>query len=223
MLSTIITLLKSECLLLWRRAHEWLYPIAFFVMVLLLFPLAFSPDPVFLTHYLPGCVWIAALLGSLLSIETIFYTDIEDGLLEQLLISETPFAMILLAKLAAQWVLTELPLILLMPVIGVMFGVSFKVVGLLMVSLLLGTPILTCIGCFGVALTIGLKQQGALLGLLILPLSIPVLIFGVNIVQQAALNLQTLGPIAFLAGLCVLAIVLLPVAIAETIRIGVGD
>lgn len=213
----------TELLLLLRRSQEWLYPVGFFIIVISLFPLAFTPDPAFLQKYVPGCVWIAALLSSLLSIEPVFSSDLEDGNLEQLLLSATPLSWLLSAKLAAQWLVTEFSLIVLTPILGVLFHLSMTTTFILCLSLLLGTPILTLVGSLGVALTLGLRQQGVLLGLLILPLVTPVLIFGVNIVQQAQSGFSILGPIAFLGGVAVLAITILPTVIAGALRVSFDD
>jgi heme exporter protein B len=127
------------------------------------------------------------------------------------------------AKLSAQWLVTELPLVILSPILCWLFHLPFTAIVSLFFSLLLGTPILTLIGSLGVALVLGLRQQGVLLGLLILPLVTPVIIFGVNIVQQSQANLPIAGPLAFLAGLSIFAITLLPWAIAATIRVGIDD
>lgn len=213
----------TELTLLLRRSQEWLYPLGFFIIVITLFPLAFTPDPEFLQKYVPGCVWIAALLASLLSIQNVFVTDMEDGNLEQLVLSPAPLTLVMFAKLGAQWLVTQLPLILLTPVIGVIFHLSLWSTFALCVSLLVGTPILTLIGSLGVALTLGLRQQGVLLGLLILPLVTPVLIFGVNITQQSQAGFSILAPLAFLAGLTMIAITLLPWTIAATLRISLDD
>lgn len=214
---------QIELLLLLRRSHEWLYPLGFFVIVISLFPLAFTPDPQFLQKFVPGFMWIAALLASLLSIENVFFTDVEDGNIEQLLLSQIPLTLLVLAKLSAQWLVSELPLILLTPLLGSLFHLTLPTMLALSLSLLLGTPILVLIGSLGVALTLGLRQQGVLLGLLILPLVTPVLIFGVNIVQQAQAGFSIIGPLAFLGGLCAFAITLLPWAIAATLRISLDD
>lgn len=216
-------LFYTELVLLLRRSQEWLYSVGFFVIVISLFPLAFTPDPAFLQKYVPGCIWIAALLASLLAVENVFYTDLEDGNLEQLVLSQTPLTMIVIAKMCAQWIVTELPLILLTPILGVMFHLSASTIAALCASLLIGTPILTLIGSLGVALTLGLRQQGMLLGLLMLPLVTPVLIFGVNIVQQEQAGFSIAAPLAFLSGLSILAITALPYAIAATLRVGMDD
>lgn len=216
-------LFYTELLLLLRRSQDWLYPLAFFMIVICLFPLAFTPDPVFLQKYVPGCIWIAALLASLLSIDNVFFSDLEDGYIEQLLLSHGSLSLVMLTKLAAQWLVTQLPLILITPVLGLMFGLSLQVIIALCLSLLFGTPILTFIGGIGAALTIGLRQQGAMLGMLILPLVVPVLIFGVNVAQQAQAGFSIAGPLAFLAGLCVLVVMLMPMAIGTTLRVGMDD
>lgn len=213
----------TECLLLLRRSQEWLYPLGFFIIVISLFPLAFSPDPAFLQKYIPGCIWIAALLASLLSIENVFYTDMEDGYLEQQILSTMPLTLLVFAKLCAQWLITELPLIFLTPLLGWIFNLPAHATLSLCLGLLLGTPILTLIGSLAVALTLGLRQQGVMLGLLMFPLITPVLIFGVNIVQQSQAGFSVSGPFAFLAGLCVLAMTLLPFAIAAALKVSVDD
>jgi heme exporter protein B len=223
MLSAAKYFFLTEILLLWRRSQEWLYPLAFFLIIICLFPLAFTPDPIFLQKYIPGCIWIAALLASLLSIENIFYTDMEEGYLEQLLLSQLPLSFLVLIKLNVQWLVTQVPLILLTPLLGLMFHLSATTILTLCASLLLGTPILVLMGSLCVALTLGLRQQGVLLGLLVFPLVTPVLIFGVSLVQQSQAGLSILGPLTFLGGLMMFTITLLPVTIAAMLRAGMDD
>lgn len=223
MLKVAYYLFYMELILLLRHSQEWLYPLGFFIIIISLFPLAFTPDPVFLQKYVPGCIWIAALLANLLATENIFLSDIEDGYIEQILLSPVPLPVIVLIKLSAQWLATELPLILLTPLIGILFHLSITTTIALCLSLLVGTPILILLGGFGAALILGLKQQGVLLALLILPLVTPVLIFGVNIVQQSQAGLSLAGSLAFLTGLSILAITLLPLAISAALRISMDD
>lgn len=223
MLKAAVLVFYTELILLLRRSQEWLYPLGFFIIVMSLFPLAITSDPLLLQRIIPGCIWIAALLASLLSIQSLFSTDVEDGNLEQWLLSQTPLSFLLFAKLSAQWLVTELPLVLLTPLLGCMFHLPATATIALCYSLLLGTPVLTLIGSLGVALTLGLRQQGVLLSLLILPLAVPVLIFGVIIVQQSQTGLSIAGPLAFLAGLSMLAITFLPWAIAATLRISMDE
>lgn len=223
MLKALGFIFYAECLVLLRRSQEWLYPLGFFLILMTLFPLAYTPDAVLLQKLMPGCVWIAALLASLLSIENVFVMEIEEGNLEQVLVSNIPLSLYIAIKLFVQWLVTQVPLILLTPLLGVLFHLSGAAIGVLCLSLLLGTPILTLIGSLGVALTLGLRQQGVLLGLLILPLVIPILIFGVNIVQQVQNGLSLIGPLVFLSGLLVFAMTLVPFAIAAGLRIGLED
>lgn len=223
MLKTLWTVFYFELLLLWRRSHEWLYPLAFFVIVISLFPFAFSPDPLLLQTMIPGGVWIAALFASILSVETIFHADMEEGSLEQWMLSPIPLPFLTLAKLAAHWLTTALPLIILTPFIGWIFKLSTDTIIILAASLLLGTPILTLIGSFGVALTLGLRQQGVMMSLLILPLSAPVLIFGVNMVLQSAAGFSAAGPLAMLAGLLTIAVIGIPFAASAALRVGLDD
>jgi heme exporter protein B len=213
----------TELILLLRHSQEWLYPLAFFVIVLSLFPLAITPDPALLIKIMPGCIWIAALLANLLSIQPLFFIDMEEGYLEQCLLSQIPLHLFMLAKLSAQWLVSTLPLILLIPFLSSAFHLSVSASIVLCCTLLLGTPIVTLIGSLGAALTLGLRQQGALLGLIILPLNVPVLIFSVMIVQQSQAGLSIASPLAFLAGLSLLAITLLPWTIAVTLRISLDD
>ena len=213
----------NEMLLLKRRAQTWLYPLCFFTLVICLFPLAFSPDPVFLQEYIAGCIWIAALLASLMSAENIFFTDIEDGFLEQLLLGDVPLNTLVLIKMAAHWLVAALPLIILTPLLGLLFNLSASMIIALCMSLLAGTPALLLIAAFAAALSIGLRQQGAMLGLLILPLVTPVLIFGVSISHQLQAGFSIVAPLAFLAAISLFAIALLPWAIAAALRTSVDD
>lgn len=223
MLTTLRSIFYFEWTLLLRRSQEWLYPLGFFAIVITLFPLAFTPDPVFLQKYVPGCIWIAALLASMLSVEHLFAADIEEAYLEQMVLSQLPLSLLLLTKLAAQWLTTQLPLILLTPIIGILFHLPFSTVWTLCLGLLLGTPVLMLTGCLGTVLTLGLRQQGVLLSLLMLPLVVPILIFGVSIVQQSQAGLSITGPLSFLAGIFFLSITLLPVTIAATIKISLDN
>ncbi len=218
MLSALKFIFLSELRLRLRRSHEWLYPLGFFFIVMSLFPLAITPDPLLLKKIIPGGIWIAALLASLLSIENVYFTDLEEGHLQQCLLSQIPLALIIFIKLSAEWLLTQLPLILLTPLLGIWFHLSFTCVLSLCISLLLGTPILTLLGSLCVALTLGLRQQGVLLGLLLFPLITPVLIFAMSLVMQQEAGLSISGSLAFLAGLCTFALTILPFTIAVTLR-----
>jgi heme exporter protein B len=206
-----------------RRSFEWTYPLVFFVIIMCLFPLAFTPNPSFLSIIVPGCTWMAALLASLLSLENIFFGDFEDGCLEQMLLSNVPLPLLILIKLVVKWIVTQLPLIILVPLLGLLFHLSWQTIWVLSLGLTLGTPILILVGCLGAALTLGVKQSGALLGLLILPLNVPVLIFGVSMVEQSTAGFKILGPLSFLAGLCIFAVLFLPLTIAKILRLMMDD
>lgn len=223
MLSGLRAALYFELLLVWRRAQEWLYPLTFFLMVISLFPFAFSPDPLLLQTLIPGGIWIAALFANLLAITTVFQTEHEEGYLEQWLFSPLPLPFLVFAKLLAYWLTTMLPLIVLTPLIGWLFHLSNHAIIVLMFSLLLGTPMLTLLGSLGAALTLGLRQQGVVLSLLILPLASPILIFGVNVVLQAAAGFEISGPLFLLAGLMMLGLTAVPFAIAAALRTGLDD
>lgn len=223
MLKALCYIFKTEVNLLLRRSLEWIYPLAFFIIVISLFPLALSPDPTFLKKFIPGCIWIAALLANFLATENIFTRDLEDGNLEQALLSPIPLSYIMLAKVSAQWFVTQLPLILLTPLLGLIFQLSSFATLVLATTLLIGTPIITLLGTVIVVLSLGLRQQGVLLGMLLLPLTVPVLIFAVNIVQQAQNGISIVAPLAFLAGLLLISFSLLPFAIAMTLRIAFDD
>jgi len=221
MLKAFRYLFFYELLLFFRRSQEWLYPLIFFSIVLSLFPLAISPDPLVLQKIAPGVIWIAALLASILALENIFQSDIEEGYLEQLLLSSHPLSWLLLAKISAHWLVAELPLIILAPFLAWVFHLSSVSMLTLLLSLLLGTPIISLVGTFGVALTLGLRNQGVLLSLLILPLLVPVLIFAVSTVQQSEAGLPVIGNFAMLGGLLFLALSLLPWATASVLRLSV--
>ncbi|OGT38077.1 MAG: heme exporter protein CcmB [Gammaproteobacteria bacterium RIFCSPHIGHO2_12_FULL_38_14] len=223
MLKSIWFIFKTEILIHIHRSKTWLYPLCFFFIVMILFPFAFTPDPLFLKKWIPGCIWIAALFSNLLSIDSFLLNDLEDSHLEQLLLSQLPLPFVLLIKLFVQWIISILPIIMMTPVIGLWFHLSFSTIKILGLSLLVGTPCLTLISSLGVVLTLGLRQQGMLLCLLILPLIVPILIFGTSITQQASVNLSTSGPLLFLAGLSLFAATCLPFAMAATLRMSCDD
>ena len=212
--------LRMELKLLLQRSQEWLYPLSFFILLTCLFPILFSPEPVFIIKFFPSTIWFAALLASLLAIENLFTTDLEEGYLAQVYLQQTSLLSYVLVKVIAKWLATQLPLIIATPIIASLLGIPLQITMALTLSLLIGTPILTLIGTFGVSLMIGLRQQGMLLGFLIFPLVIPVLIFGMACVQQAQLGLSVSGPMSFLAGLNLCTCALLPIAISATLRLG---
>lgn len=223
MLNAMRHIFYMEILLQWRHSRECLYALGFYVVVISLFPIALTPDPVLLKKLAAGCIWIALLLANLLAVQNTFLSDTEDGFIEQLILSPLPLYCSLLAKLAAIWVVTALPLLLLTPLMGWLFALSNHAILFLSLSLLIGTPLLTFLGCLSTALTLGLKQQGTLLGIIFLPLSIPILIFGVSLVEQAENHLAISGILAFLAGCSLLAIIILPWIISIVLNLSLMD
>lgn len=214
--------LKRDLLLAYRRKSDLVNPLIFFLMVATLFPLGVSPDPKFLADVAPGVVWVAALLATLLSMDSLFRSDFEDGTLEQLLLSPQPLFMVVLAKVLAHWMMSGLPLTLLAPLLGVMLFLPAEGMAGLMMSLLLGTPTLSLVGAIGAALTVGLRKGGVLISLLVLPLYIPVLIFGTGAVQAAITGLPLSGYLAILGAMLALGLIMAPLAISAALRISVS-
>lgn len=214
--------LKRDMVLAFRRKSELVNPLIFFLIVVTLFPIGVSPEPQFLAELAPGLLWVAALLATLLSMESLFRADFEDGSLEQLLLSPQPLFMVVLAKVSAHWLMSGLALTLVAPVLAVMLFLPAEGMPGLMLSLLLGTPTLSLIGAIGAALTVGLRRGGVLISLLVLPLYIPVLIFGSSAVQAAITGLPLGGYFALLGALLALALALAPLATGAALRISVS-
>ncbi len=217
-----LTLLKRDLMLAYRHRTELLNPLLFFVIVVTLFPLGVTPEAKSLQMMAPGVIWVAALLAAMLSLDSLFRADFEDGALEQIALNEHPLALLVLAKVLAHWLVSGLPLILLAPVLGVLLFLPSHAMPTLVATLALGTPVLSLIGAIGVALTVGLRRGGVLLSLLVLPLYIPVLIFAANAVNQAAGGMEVSGQLYFLGALLMLAITLSPFAIAAALRISLS-
>lgn len=213
--------LRRESLLLARRRHDVINPLAFFVIVTVLFPLGISPEANVLTGIAPGVIWVAALLATLLSIDGLFRADFEDGSLDQILTSPQSLLIVVLAKVVSHWLSSGFLLALISPLLGVLLFLPAQVMPTLVLSLLLGTPALTLIGAIGAGLTVSLRKGGVLISLLVLPLYIPVLIFGTATVQAGAIGLPVQGHLALLAAILLLSLMLAPVAIAAAIKISV--
>jgi len=223
-MSSVFTLLLArETRLLFRRPAELANPLVFFAIVIALFPLAVGPETQLLQTISPGLVWVAALLAVLLSLDGLFRSDFEDGSLEQWVVSPHPLALRFLSKVLSPWVFSGLALVLLSPLLCLLLGLPLVTIPVLLISLLLGTPILSLLGAVGAALTVGLKRGGLLLALLILPLYIPVLILGSGALQAALQGLPAVGHLLWLASLTALAVTLTPFAIAAGLKISVGE
>ena len=210
--------LSRDLLLATRNKTDVVKPLIFFLLVSALVPLAIAPDAPRLAQLAPGIIWIFAVLATLLSVERLFSDDLRDGSLEQMLMSPNLMIMPILGKIAAHWLMIGLPLTLLSPVIAIWFSLSAKAVIPMMLSLALGTGVLSLIGAVGAALTLP-RQGGVLLALLVMPLYMPVLIFGSATIQSAVDGLDWTAPLATLAALLAIAIALCPVAINASLRL----
>ncbi len=222
LLSAFMILLRRDLTLAFRRRAEVINPLLFFVLVTALFPLGIGADPNQLRAIGPGIIWVAALLAALLSLETIFRSDFEDGSLEQIMLSPHPLSVLTLAKVCAHWLVTGLPLLITAPLLGLLLDLSGDAIITLMKTLALGTPALSTIGAIGVALTVGMRRGGMILSLLVLPLYVPILMFGAGAVSAAAAGLPIHAHLSLLAALLVLSISLAPAATAASLRISLS-
>jgi heme exporter protein B len=195
--------------------------LAFFIIVVTLFPLGVGPEPQLLRTIAPGVIWVAALLASMLSLPRMFASDHADGTLEQMLLGAAPLGGIVVAKVVAHWLVSGLPLVLLSPVLALQYDVDADALATLPLTLLFGTPVLGFIGAIGAALTLGLRSAGVLLSLLVLPLYVPVLILGAGAVDMASAGMNTQGHFLLLAALLVLSAAFAPWAVAAALRISV--
>ena len=216
-------IIKRELQIAMRKQAEILNPLWFFLIVITLFPLVIGPDPELLSRIAPGVAWVAALLSALLSFERLFRDDYIDGSLEQLMLTSQPLVLTALAKVLAHWLLTGLPLILLSPIAALLLSLEIPIWWALVLTLLLGTPVLSCLGAIGVALTVGLRKGGVLLSLLVVPLFIPVLIFSASVLDAAGLNLPYSGQLAILGAILAGVMTLSPFAIATALRISLDQ
>jgi heme exporter protein B len=214
---------KRDLTLAWRRWDEVAQPLIFYVVVTTMFPLATTPDLSELRKIGGGVVWVAALLASLLALEALFRADVEDGTMEQWVLSGQPLGWLLLAKVAAHWVLTGLPLVIMSPIVGTGLGLPTSAWGILMLSLLMGTGTLSVMGGIGAALTVGVRRGSVLLSLLVLPLAMPLLIFGARAVAMQMDGDSPAGPLQLLAAVFFMALSLGPIAMSAAIRISVEN
>ncbi|QDY42582.1 heme exporter protein CcmB [Candidatus Pantoea soli] len=212
-------IIQRELKIAFRSGAEVINPLWFFLIVITLFPLGIGPEPQQLARIAPGVVWVAALLASLLALERLFRDDFLDGSLEQLLLLPTPLPLTVLGKVVAHWLLTGLPLILLSPLAALLLSLDFAGWRAMALTLLLGTPTLSFLGAIGTGLTVGLRRGGVLLSLLVLPLSIPVLIFATAAIEAAGQGLPVSGYLAILGAMLAVSATLSPFATAAALRI----
>jgi heme exporter protein B len=215
------TVARRDLRLAGRRRSEALLPLGFFIIAAGLFPLGVGPEPQTLRQIGPGVVWVCALLAALLSVTQMFAGDHQDGSLEQMLLSPRPLIGIVLGKVLAHWLSSGLPLVLLAPLLGLMFELSGPAIVTLVQTLLLGTPVLSLLGAIGAALTLGLRGGAALLFLLLLPLTVPALIFGSSAVAAADAGLPVRAQLSLLGALLILTALGAPWATAAALRISV--
>ena len=214
-------LVWRDLILAWRRRADVLATLFFFVIVVSLFPLGIGPEPQLLRAIAPGIVWVAALLASMLSLGRIFSNDFQDGTLEQILLTPQPIFLLVLAKMLAHWLVSEVPLVIVAPLLGVQFGLSQNTLATITVSLLLGTPILILVGSVGAALTLGLRAANVLIALLVLPLCIPALIFGAGAVDASVNGTGSQPWLLLLAATLIVSLVFAPWATSAALRISV--
>jgi len=215
----MLLMYRRDLVLAFRHWDQVAQPVVFFAMVTTLFPLALSPELGELRELAGGVLWVAALLSALLGLEFLFRADHADGTLEQMLLSGQPLALLALAKGAAHWTASGLPLVLVSPLLAASLGVPGAALVTVVLSLALGTGILSALGAIGAALTLGLRRGSMLLSLLVLPLAMPALIFGARAIDMAVHGEAASGPLLLLASMLVLTLTLAPLATAAALRI----
>ena len=207
--------------LAWRRKADILSTVFFFIIVVSLFPLGIGPETQLLRSIAPGVIWVAALLASMLSLNRLFANDLQDGTLEQLLLTPQPLFLVVLGKVLAHWIVSEIPLVLIAPLVGLQFDIPADTLGILVVSLLVGTPVLSLIGSVGAALTLGLRGGGVLISILVLPLYIPALIFGAGAVEASIIGASPAPHLNLLGAFAIVSLIFSPWATAAALRISV--
>jgi heme exporter protein B len=214
-----VALLKRDFALTWRRRGDALNPLLFAVIVVALFPFALGPEPAVLERIAAGTIFVAVLLAGLLSLDQLFRSDLEDGSLEQLVLSPHPLSLLLACKIAVHWLTTALPLIVVAPLLAVLLHLPAAVLPVLLAALAMATPLLSLIGAMCVALTVGMRRSGMLLTLLVLPLLVPVLIFGAGACNAVQSGLPFSPPLLWLGAWLAMALVLAPLATAAALKI----
>ncbi len=220
--AAFFAIIRRDLILALRRRSEIANPLFFFVLVITLFPLGVGAKPHLLQAIAPGIIWVSALLAAMLSLDSLFRSDFDDGSLEQMLLSPHPLSILILGKIFAHWLVTGLPLLVIAPLLAVFLGMPSQALGVLLLTLLLGTPVLSLIGAIGVALTVGLRRGGMILSLLVLPLYVPVLIFASNAVDMAGVGLPVSAQINILLSMLFMALVLAPWPTAAALKMSMN-
>lgn len=220
--NAVWALLIRDLRLALRQRSEVLAPVLFLLMVATLFPLGLGPDRALLVSIAPGVIWVISLLACLLSLNLMFHADLDDGTLDQLIISRWPLPVLAATKVLAHWLISGLPVTVVAPLVAAAYGLPGETIAIMALSLLLGTPILSSIGGIGVALSVGLRRGGMFLSLLVLPLYVPVIIFATAAVASSLQGLSPASSLYLLSAMAVLAITTAPFAVAAGLRISVA-
>jgi heme exporter protein B len=223
MFKAFSAIVRRDLVLAMRRRSEIANPVLFFILVITLFPLGIGAQPKLLQAIAPGIIWVSALLATMLSLDSLFRSDFDDGSLEQILLSPHPTSILVLGKITAHWLTTGLPLLIVSPLLAVFLGMPNQSLSILLLTLLLGTPILSLIGAVGVALTVGLRRGGMVLSLLVLPLYVPVLIFASNAVEMASGGLPVTAQLSILISMLLMALVLTPWPTAAALKMSINS
>ena len=222
LLNAFGAVIKRDLLLAYRFRAELINPLAFFVMVITLFPLALGAEIALLKRIAPAIIWVAALLASLMSIENLFRADYDDGSLELIVMTPHPLSILVMAKVIGHWLTSSVPLLFIAPLMGMMLHMDADIIGVLMLTLLLGTPVLSLIGGIAVALTLGLRKGGALLAILVLPLYVPILIFASSAIDAAMTGFPVSGHLSMMCAILFLALTLTPLPTAAALKMSLS-
>ena len=221
-MSPFIQIITRDVRLAFRQGGATMLVVVFFVLTITLFPLGVGPESALLRRIAPGVIWVAALLAAMLSLDRLFQVDFEDGSLDQLALAPLPLELVAAAKCIAHWLSTGLPLLVISPLLGVLLNLNGEAYGALLMAMAVGTPSLSLVGAIGAALTVGIRRGGVLLSLLVLPLYIPILIFGVGAIDAAVVGLGGSAHLFVLAAILAAALLLAPWAIAGALRLNLG-
>ena len=217
-MDTLLAIIRRDLSLVIRQGSDAFVVLIFFVVTVTLFPLGVSPDPLILQDLASGIVWVGALLAAMLSLDRLFQTDYDDGSLELLVLSPYPLELVVLCKCLVHWLTTGLPIMVISPVLALMLNIKTGAFLYLISSMALGTPIISLLGAVGAALVLGSRRSGVLIALLIIPLTIPILLFGVAAIQAATEGYSASSPLMFLGALLLFSIALCPWVIASSLR-----
>lgn len=221
-MSAFFAVIRRDLILAFRRRAEIANPLFFFILVVTLFPLGVGANPKLLQAMAPGVIWVSALLAVMLSLDSLFRSDFDDGSLEQMLLSPHPLTVLVMGKIIAHWLVTGLPLLVVAPLLAIFLGLPEQALGTLLLTLVLATPVLSLIGSIGVSLTVGLRRGGMIISLLVLPLYVPVLIFASNAVEMAGNGLAVDAQINILVAIFFMSVVLAPLPAAAALKMSVN-